>query len=84
MELSGSVFPVCPEYPKKKAGKSVQCDYDCAAKLRTGRQWRVEALDKQEECINGYSLLCQRYIMQPKTVQLASFTFSIRLLEQLY
>ena len=27
----------------------------------------VEARDKQEECINGYSLLCQRYIMQPKT-----------------
>lgn len=74
------------EIPKKRkeSAKSVQCDNGCAAKLRTRPQWHVEALNKQEECINGYSLLCQRYIMQPKTVLLVSFTFSIRLLEQLY
>lgn len=69
---------------RKESAKSVQCDNGCAAKLRTRPQWHVEALNKQEECINGYSLLCQRYIMQPKTVLLVSFTFSIRLLEQLY
>lgn len=44
----------------------------------------VRALDQREACRTGYSLLCQRYIMQPKTLLLASFTFSIRLLEQLY
>lgn len=83
MKLSGSAFPVCPKILENSA-KSVQCDYDCAAILKTRLPWHVEALDKQEECINGSSLLWQRYIMQPKTVLLASFTFSIRLLEQLY
>lgn len=50
--------------------------------------WKQDARGKAREaltgvCVRGYSLLCQRYIMQSKPHKPTPFTFSIRLACQL-